>query len=300
VKLPPDGAPRFLSSVYMDPGAVGEGKTDGVTFSVEATAGGTTRRAEVNTAVVEPRPLQLDLQEFAGREVALRLAGDPGPQHLATFDWARWSAPHIALRRLVDGTASIISPRPWATALASSGRAKCEQTAAHAYRVVTTFPGTICLLNGPLQEVAVPCDLSKLAFLKSFVSPEGLPLTSPRYASAAVADCTVGGVTKHGFSTHPPSRGQTRMDFPLRLPAGAHRFAATVGLRDGSKSDGCLFMVEVTGQELARKLLLPGHWEELTADLAPYAGQEAVLSLVTDADVNFAYDWGAWGEPRLE
>ncbi|MBU0606564.1 MAG: hypothetical protein KKI08_01705, partial [Armatimonadetes bacterium] len=300
LKLPPDSSPRFTSEVYMDPGAVGPGKTDGLVFSIEAQAGDLKRRAEAHPTTSDPLPLELDLREFAGKEVTLRLTGDPGPKRAATFDWGRWRDPRVVMDRHVPGTATLVSPQSWTTILTSGGKAEQRQTAPHTLEIATTFPGTICLLNRPLQEIALPCDLTGLKFLKTFVAPDGTILTNPQYAAAAISDETVGGVKKHGFFAHPPSQGQTRMDFPVRLPAGVRRFSASVGLRDGSKSDGCLFILEVTGRELARKLMLPGRWEELTADLSAYAGQAVLLSLVTDADKSFTFDWGAWGEPRVE
>lgn len=299
VKLPADSQPRFTSEVYMDKGAVGEGKTDGVVFSVEATDGQQTRRAELHTAVVEPQPLELDLREFAGKDVTVKLAGDPGPQRSATFDWARWRAPRIVLSRHLTGTATIVSPSPWTAVLTPQGQAQ-PQTTGDTLRVASVFPGSIFLLNRPLQPVSLPCDLTGLQFIPTFVDANGTALTNPQYATAVVQDTTVGGVTKRGFFAHPPSHGQTRMDFPVTLPANVQRLTVSAGLRDGSKSQGCLFIVEATGQELARKLMLPGQWQELTADLKPFAGQAIVLSLVTDANGEFNFDWGGWGAPRLE
>jgi hypothetical protein len=255
---------------------------------------------ELNNATATPQALELDLAELAGREVTLKLTCDPGPQHSATFDWARWREPRLIFNRQMTGVARIVSPQPWKLALTSAGETTPRELAPHQYEISTTFPGAIYLLNLPLQPVALPGDLTTLNFVRSYLSPEGLSLNNPQYATASVADTTVGGVTKHGFFAHPPSQGQTRMDFPLRLPAEVRRFTCQVGLRDGSKSEGCLFIIEVTGQEVARKRMLPGKWEELTADLAPFAGRPVVLSVVTDAETTFSFDWAAWAEPRLE
>ena len=46
--------------------------------------------------------------------------------------------------------------------------------------------------------------------------------------------------------------------------------------------------------------MLPGKWEEITADLAPWAGKPIVLSLGTDSEGPFNFDWAIWGEPRVE
>lgn len=298
--LPADSKARFRSEVFMDSGAVGEGKTDGVTYVVQATAGGETLSAQVHNATVAPQALELDLSPFAGKAVSLRLTADPGPARQCTFDWARWANARVVLGRQFQGSATLVSPRAYSTVLTPGGEGQVEQVAPNTYRLTGQFPGAFCLTNRPLQEVTVPCDLTKLPFIRSFLSPQGTVLDSPQYAAGAVADCTVAGVTRHGFSTHPPSQGQTRLDFPVRLPVGAKQLRAQVGLREGSRSEGCLFLVEVTGQEVARKLMLPGKWEALAADLSPWAGKPVVLSLITDADVNYSFDWGAWGEVRVE
>jgi hypothetical protein len=58
--------------------------------------------------------------------------------------------------------------------------------------------------------------------------------------------------------------------------------------------------VELNGRQVARKRMLPGRWESLAVDLAPWAGKPVVLALVTDSAGAFNYDWAAWGEPRIE
>jgi hypothetical protein len=72
-------------------------------------------------------------------------------------------------------------------------------------------------------------------------------------------------------------------------------------LRDGSKSEGCRFVVQVNGREVASRLLAPAAgWQEIVSDLSAWAGRAIVLSLVTDSEGSFSFDWAAWGEPRLE
>jgi hypothetical protein len=85
----------------------------------------------------------------------------------------------------------------------------------------------------------------------------------------------------------------------LRLPQTPVRFSAHVGLRDGSKSEGVRFAVEVNGCEQRGLHVRPGPWESLEADLAAWAGQPIVLSLVADSAGGFDYDWAVWGEPVL-
>jgi hypothetical protein len=124
-------------------------------------------------------------------------------------------------------------------------------------------------------------------------------LDSPQYAGAHPGEGTVGGVTRPGLAAHPPDRGRTIADLHLALPDQPAEFHSFVGLRDGSKSEGCLFIVEANGQELARELMVPGEWHELTGDLTPWAGKTAILSLVTDSVGSFYFDWANWGDPTI-
>ncbi|MHB8900173.1 MAG: NPCBM/NEW2 domain-containing protein, partial [Thermoguttaceae bacterium] len=87
--------------------------------------------------------------------------------------------------------------------------------------------------------------------------------------------------------------------FPLGLPEEPAVFRAFVGLRDGSKSTGVEFVVELNGQVLARKMVLPGKWHDLEADLSPWRGQTVVLVLTTDSAGSYYFDWAHWGEPLL-
>lgn len=299
VKLPADSRPWLRSEAYMDEGAIGPGKTDGVTFTVEA-EGKVKRQVSRHVTGVEPQPVDLDLREFAGQEITLRLSAGPGPKGQATFDWARWRAPRLELDRQSQGTLRIVSPQPWQTALSAAGSVPVRAVGPHTYELAGTFPGSIYLLNRTPQLIGLPGDLTKVPFLTSFVAEDGTLLHSPQYAAGIVTTNTVGGVSKPGFFAHPPNGGQTRLQFPLQLPANAQRLRLAVGLREGSKSDGCTFVVAVTGQEVARRTMQPGPWADLEVDLRPWAGKAIVLSLITDADGGYNYDWACWGEPRLE
>ena len=109
----------------------------------------------------------------------------------------------------------------------------------------------------------------------------------------------MGGVHRHGLSMHPPDQGATTADYPLTLPAGRAVLRCFIGLRDGSKSDGCSFIVKANGVAVAEQRKLPGEWSELTVDLSPWAGKPLVLSLVTDSAGSHNFDWAVWGEAKL-
>jgi hypothetical protein len=41
-------------------------------------------------------------------------------------------------------------------------------------------------------------------------------------------------------------------------------------------------------------------WHPVSVDLAPYAGKDVLLTLVTDSMGPYDYDWASWATPRLE
>lgn len=294
------GRLAFLSEVSMDGGAVGEGKTDGVTYAVRAICGEETLEAEVHAATAQRLPLNLDLTPLAGRRITLRMSVDPGPQRSATYDWARWHEARVAQMGTGIVPVEVVTAEAWTTAIGLQGETELVRTGPNCVRVEAQMPGGVYLLRQSPVPVSLPADLTELPFFVCFVSRNGLQLDSPQYATGTVAQNVVGGVTRGGFFAHPPDRGRTLLEFPLRLPSAPVRFSAQVGLRDGSQSEGCTFVVQVTGQEVARVPVLPGRWHEVAADLSPWAGKAVVLSLITDSEGPFNFDWGCWGDPRIE
>jgi hypothetical protein len=112
-------------------------------------------------------------------------------------------------------------------------------------------------------------------------------------------EAMVGGVKKPALHVHPPQNGRMVVDYLLRLPPTPARLMAAVGIRDGSNSRGVGFRVKVNGRELWSADLLPGAWKPVEADLACYAGQTIVLSLIADSLGDFSFDWAVWSEPRV-
>ncbi|MFQ6097225.1 MAG: DUF6259 domain-containing protein, partial [Armatimonadota bacterium] len=290
---------QFLSEVAIADGAVGPDRTDGVLYSVKATAGELEAENEVLAASTSRQPLNLDLTQFAGREVSILLQVHPGPAHDVKFDWARWYEPRIEVDRFSQGVVQVVCPEPVRLVLAAEGEATLRPDARPGrYSVSADVPNTFYLLSDTPPAVELPVRLHERDLRPAFVSHAGAVLASPQYAGALAGEWSCGGRKRPGIFAHPPDGGQTVLDFPMTLPDREAELAMYVGLRDGAKSSGCIFIVAANGKTLYRRSIQPGDgWQGAQVDLAAYAGRPVVLSLVTDSGEDFICDWACWGEP---
>lgn len=131
-------------------------------------------------------------------------------------------------------------------------------------------------------------------------------------AGAAAAAVAAGGVTRGAISQHPAATGAPLVRIEYRRVAlppvrGAERLALrfAVGIRDGfsrdanPRFDGCAFIVEVEGCRVFRRAWAEQRWSEERVDLTSLAGRTAAVAFLTDPLTNSAYDWAAWGAPRI-
>lgn len=294
----PPNALRFVSEVALDPDAVGEGKSDGVTFGVRVT-----RKEKVRTRGTfqngsEPRKLAIGLSEFQGKEVELELTVDPGRNHDPSYDWARWFDPRIECDWETDCEITLANAHPYHIAVCGE-KVLTFPSAEKETTLRLAFPGAVYLLPATPKTSSLPISLLDVPFEMLFADQWGGLLHAPKHACAQTAEGVVGGQTKKGFFVHPPRNGRTQMDFPLTLPGKPVILHAFAGIRDGSKSPGVIFRIEANGIELGRESVKPGGWKEIAVDLTPYAGKPAVVALITDADGDFSGDWAFWGEPVI-
>ena len=297
--LPSEDRLAFLADVAMRTSSIGQPNSDGATFRVTLRSNGPQRKAEVHQATDEPAPLTLDLTEFAGQKIELELSVDPGPKRSPSFDWAVWTRPRIETGRMDRGSLSVCSETQWSTALDGTGTVAISAEGQELL-LETSFPGTTFLLREKPEDVTVPCDLTAADRQVCFLHETGQQWAAPATANVRVSDSLVGGEACRGLFAHPPDGGQTVILMPMHLPPETAVFRTKVGIRDGSKSTGVAFIIEINGKPLAEERVTPGSWHDVELNLAPWAGQPVVLSLITDSVGSFYYDWALWGEPRLE
>ena len=123
-----------------------------------------------------------------------------------------------------------------------------------------------------------------------------------------------GGAAKDGYHSHPPYRagaGFIWSDYPLDLPAATPiRFTCSnflVSNGDQPPSDGVEYKVFVLEAGAAPQLVAahlvqkPLTWQDLAADLSPWAGKRIALRLWTGPGpkMNTCCDGGGWGDVKL-
>ena len=132
-------------------------------------------------------------------------------------------------------------------------------------------------------------------------------------ATGALVDITsemVGGEQMDVIFTHPPYKtgvGYVFFTIPVKLPEGHPRAEFALGFRNGCTThDGCVFKLIVVDQGTDTEVFNEQYatvdaCARRSADLAPFAGHEVTLKLLTDVgpqDDSYS-DWAAWGAPRI-
>ncbi|MCU0981137.1 MAG: hypothetical protein MUF25_18460, partial [Pirellulaceae bacterium] len=298
VDLP--AAPQLLlvSQVALATGAMKPERSDGVTFRMAVSAGSTQLDTQLHHASEDSQRFALDITPLAGLAATVELSVDPGPKRSASYDWARWTSPRIERHGQQEAAVGFGGHGDYSIAVDGRGLQPIRRADGLLW-VDALQPGSVFLLRQPPPTISLPANLADLPRTVVFLDDSGRELARPEHAAVRPERLTVGGVTKAGLFVHPPDHGRTIAYLAMALPQEPVQLSCAIGLRDGAESEGAVFAVEANGRELARRRMLPGAWELLSADLSKWSGQRVVLSLVTDSDGPFNCDWACWGEPTL-
>jgi hypothetical protein len=305
--LPEAARVLFTTGVQLKAGA--EGHSDGVIFRVVATCGGEQRRAEVLQAKEDPAPLELDLSAWRGKSILLHLEADPGLAGAPDFDWGRYVRPRIAVQ---DDTPPALQP----VGLAGFGRP--EQLLAAEGVVEMTFPpaasgrtgeiqarcrlpNTLIVPLAPPTQAALPLNLLQAHFSSHVVFADGVEQPSYSYFGGSVGEAKCAGQNRPALSLHPPPAGRSLADWWLKLPAAPAKLVTAAGVRDGAKSKGVGFAIEINGRKVFEQTVqVDAGWVPVEVSLAPWKGQPVVITFLTDSLKEGQFAWAAWAEPRLE
>jgi len=299
VDLPADRRAFLEFAVGLRDGVLG--RSDGVQFRVDVND---EAAFDEVWAQSKWKRVSVPMEKWRGRRVSVSFITTPGPKGNPSFDWACWGEPRIRFEmppRWID--MGFACPKPVGF-IAGSGpairwRLADRRDGMLTYNVNFAAPGRVVFLWAEPKPVKLPLDLAAEPFTVS-LAVNNAPATPPiRHAGAGRGSGSSGKVGKRGISAHPPDSGRTSVDYVIRLPRKDRvTLAFAVGLRDGSKSDSVIFIVEANGRELyRRRVTAPDGWHPAEVDLSPYAGKPLLLSLVVDSDGPHYFDWAMWAEP---
>jgi hypothetical protein len=296
--IPRDAKVAFSSDCALEPGAVG--KSDGVMFTVTAQAAGRAISVHTNVASASPEPLYLDVSQFAGQEASFEVTVSAGPKHDAGYDWALLQSPQIVAISSHKHACRIAWPRRMHYLTAPEYRHLAGDDASATTLDIPDGEAAFAVGFDPM-EVAGVVDLTAIERRDQVVTNTGRSGALRTREAATVGPETIGGVTRQGIFAHPPDHGLRLIHYFLSAPTGSDiTFAARVGVREGSRSQGVRFAVWRDGEELWSQSLAPGGgWQEVEIPVADRSKRPFVLTLVTDSEGRHHYDWAVWGEPRL-
>ncbi|MGC8782777.1 MAG: DUF6259 domain-containing protein [Armatimonadota bacterium] len=268
--LPADRPCEFRSGLGFTSPEAAE-KSDGVTFTVTAFGQSTTVSATRYVPGKMPEQISLDLSRFRGQRVRLRLEVRPGPNASPDFDWGYWSHPRVVVKQTQDAPVEVYSPQPFRWAYIDGRRVEWQAVASNRYRFsLPSAPSTLVLLYADAAPLALPADLTEVRFYTN-IELDGTTQEPVDYLRGSVDTGVCNGVSKQGFSAHPPPNGKTFLAFLLRLPQQGASLRGFAGIRDGaeSRSNGVRFSVEVNGKQVWNRTVNPGEgWIPFEVSLA--------------------------------
>jgi hypothetical protein len=248
---------------------------------------------------------EVDLSEWRGKSVILRLTTGPGPADNCAWDWAVWGQPQVL--NLGEAEAKPVRLRVFSPTGAGEavfgdpdqpGRivGTTATTGGELVDVELPRPQPFALLHDATL-VAAGASLAELPFITGSTSG-GLLHEGSIWGSGRVESAEIEGRQVRTIFGHPPEHGRTALDWCLRLPPQPLRLRFAVQVRKGGGP--VAFAVQVNGRPVwGLPMPSPDGWKAAAVDLAPWAGKPVLVSLVTDSCGSANCDWAVWGEPRL-
>lgn len=303
LRLPADALSEFRAQIGFTASSAAE-RSDGITFTATVFGEHDSNSVSRHVRSATAEEMVLDLSAYRGQKVRLRLETHPGPAGSPEFDWGYWGRPRLIFRREQEIATEIITPQPVVGAsLNGEPYPRWQKLAADRYRfTLNGGAGVIVLFYREGHATSLPCDLTGVPF-RTGLEMEGFASPSVDYLRGEVAQNAVKGVSRNGFSAHPPPWGRTVIAFLLKLPPGEATLRGFAGIRDGAegKSNGVRFSVEINGMTQWEKTVLPGTgWQPLEVPLTRWSGRTVLLRLITDSLGDYGWDWACWGDVRLE
>ena len=269
----------------------GSQNSDGVTFIVSV-QGDEIFRQHYNQQ--KWQPVTVDLSPYRGELVKLRFTTTPGPNGNASWDWAVWGEPKI-ISEPADTltTVGLFSPTEPMASLPDSLR----HLGNGYYTLETELPAQIIFFLAPPQQAVLPYDLRETQFIAGFQFDGIFQMGNVWDSVKRTTVENPNGERKPSIFAHPPTNGQTILQFPLHLPQSQGLvFSFSMVLQDNPCSNGVLFQVLLNGQSRFEHLIESSDWVDADLSLSEFAGQTVLLELVTDPNGSNSCDWAHWAD----
>ncbi len=263
--------------------------SDGVTFIVSV-QGNEIFRQHHNAQ--RWKHISLDLTPYRGQHIKLRFTVTPGTKGNTGWDWARWGQPEIISEPSTElaKVGFFLPDEPIKTFLDT-----VEDEGNGQYSIETAFPAQILFFFQPGQQVNSLDDLIDTEFVAGLQFGDIFRPGSV-WSSGEPTIATIDGIPKETIFAHPPSDGQTVLQFLLSLPQAREViFSFSMGLQKGC-SDGVFFKVLVNGETQFERFADTFKWEDANISLSRYEGETVLLELITDPGEDVNCDWAHWAD----
>ncbi len=269
----------------------GSERSDGVTFIVSV------QDEEIFRQHYNQQSWQLvtlNLSPYQGKLVKLRFTTTPGPNGNASWDWAVWGEPKIISKPdnspIKVGFFSPIEP-------ISSVPDTLSYIGSGHYTLEAVLPAQLLFFLDPGQLVVPPYNLRDAQFTAGLQFDSIFRLGSVYRSGNRTTVENLNGERKPSIFAHPPTNGQTILQFPLHLPQSPRLiFSFSMVLQDNPCSNGVLFRVLLNGQNRFEHLIETPDWVDADLSLSEFAGQTVLLELATDPNGSNSCDWAHWAD----
>ncbi len=239
--------------------------------------------------------ISLDLTSYRGQDITLRLTTNPGPNENTVSDGAKWGEPKI-----------IAAPPDTLTKIGfflpnepiKSSPETIKRIGNGQYSLETLLPAQILFFFQSGEQVDFPYNLRSAHFVAG-LQFDGIFQLGNVWHSGERWEPTIGGIRKKSISAHPPSHGQTVLQFLLSLPQTQKvTFSFAMGLPDESWScsDGVSFKVMLNGHEQFEHFIKTHGWTDASISLSEFSSKTVLLELVTDPGQHTCGDSAQWAD----
>jgi hypothetical protein len=296
IELPKGRAIAFEADCKVDEFA--NEKSDGVVFRAVAKCDEKEITTDVTALPTSVVPLRLDLTPLAGKRIQIELSATAGPNNNPSHDWGVVEQPRIVVKSINRARCKIIWPRGMTHRL-SPGFARIGSKTSE--WIILQPGGAVMATSLEPTSVTSTVKLTSLPQCNQAISLANASTSADEDNPIGLDKARSGGIERLAMFSHPPNHGMRLLHYFVHIPKGAKTtISSAVGIRDGSKSNGVKFQIWRNGEIVWSKHVVPRDgWLPVNVDLGESDGEPMMLSLVTDSEGPYYFDWALWADPEL-